>query len=731
MTSKNLFFKLVKQDFQKRIWCPIVIFIVYFLALEVRMLMMFGDLEGRLENLGTTLAEYMELRFFGTNIRWMAILVCFAAVLCAISGFSYLHAKAQLDTYHSLPVNRTQFFFAKYISGVMQFFFPFVLHIVVCLGIAAGKSAFSAGVFVSAIETLGVSVLVFLLVYAVFIMAVCLTGNLIVSIFGGIVLFSYSTMVSMLAYYMFDRFFDTYLVIGDGSDIFFGHFGFSPLSMLYNLFVPYSTTYADDRYFRYRADYLWVIVVAVLVYTLIAFVLYWKRASEAAGKAIAFRWAEPIIKTLIVIPAAFYSGSFFSEIAARKYNQAWYLFGVVFGFIIIALLLEIIFRFDIKSAFCHKKQLLFNAACVSIIFVIFRYDVLGYDTYVPADTELTSCAVSIDNLMAIAPLKRMNQYSIIYTDSTEYRMEHVMIQGNPSVMELARKAAADGYRPESDWNETISNPEKEYRPITYGYNLKNGKSVYRQYYINIADAETKKLLADIFNDEGYKTGTNPMLNSGWEQEYKYLYCAGNMNSATLDVTPQFQSKLLETYREEYLQLDFDTVLNTYPVGAMVPETGEQYENISKNGRFSDNVVFNLGYNGCLIYPQFTKTIALLAENGFDIYETYSSDEIDHILITYLNEQVVYEDTNTYTTCEYIEIADIFDKEQKQQILDNILNTSMEWQLDSYTDFHDKHFEVNVYVTTKEKTIARKYHFQKDMVPQFIYELDKYQQVVAK
>lgn len=731
MTSKNLFFKLVKQDFQKRIWCPIVIFIVCFLALEVRMLMMFGNLEARLVNLGMTLGEYTEQRFFGTDIQWFTILVCFAAVLCAISGFSYLHSKAQLDTYHSLPVNRTQFFFAKYISGVMQFFFPFLLHIVVCLGIAAGKGAFSAGVLKNAMGTFGVSVLVFLLVYAVFIVAVCLTGNLIVSIFGGGVLFSYSTLLSLLTHEMFERSFDTYLVMGEVYSI-LDCFKFSPLSMLSKLFIQDDRMDGYDAYFRYRTDYLWVIAVAVFAYTLIAFVLYWKRASESAGKAIAFRWAEPVIKSLIVIPAAFYSGLFFAEIAENKNAQAWYLFGIVFGFVIIALFLEIIFRFDIKSAFAHKKQLLFNAVCVAVLFVIFQYDVLGYDTYVPADTELTSCAVSIDSLMAVSPLKRVSKYAVIYTDTTEYRMKHVTIQGNPSVMELARKAVADGYSAADNREGTTSDPGKVYRTITFGYNLKNGKSVYRRYYINIADTETMKLLADIFNDEEYKTGTNPMLNSGWEQEYRYLYCAGNMHSATLDVTPQFQSKLLETYREEYLQLDFDTMLNTYPVGCMMPETVKEYEDIAKSGHFSDNVVFNLQYNGCLIYPQFTKTIAVLRENGFDIYETLSSDDIDHILVTYLKEQeVISENMYTYTTREYIEIADIFDREQKQRILDSILNTSLDWQLNTYADFHDKHFEVNVYMDTKEKAFTRTYQFQKDMVPQFIYDLETYQQTVAQ
>jgi len=735
MTSKNLFFKLMKQDFQKRIWCPIVIFIGYFLALEVRMLMMFENLQGKADYQAVDLGEYVELRFFGTNIWGFAVLACFAALPCAISGFAYLHSKTQLDLYHSLPVNRAQLFFSKYISGVMQFFAPFVFHVFVCMGIAAGKGAFSGRGFANAMQSIGVSLLVFLLAYAVFLMAVCLTGNLIISIFGSILLFTYSSIISCLYYGLLARFFHTFIIVGE-EDAIFTHFGFSPLALLLRLFKQDSGTDVYDAYFKYNADYLWVIAAAVIVYTLFAYLLHWKRASESAGKAIAYQWAEPIIKTLIVIPAAFYSGIFFAEIASDiasgGNDNGWYLFGVVFGFVIMALLIEIIFRFDIKSAFHHKKQLLFNAACVTILFVVFRYDVLGYDTYVPADTELTSCAVSIDDLMAVSPLKRVGKYAVTYMNVTDYRMEHVAIQGNPSVMELARQAAADKWYQEEQTAENMaSDSERDYRTVTFGYHLKNGKSVYRQYLVNIADAETKKLLADVFNDEGYKTGTNLMLNSGWEQEYQYLYCVGNTCDEVLEVTPQFQSKLLETYSEEYLQLDFDTVLNTSPVGCMTPQTVEEYNNIIANADFRSIFNYNVRYNGNLIYPQFTKTIALLKENGFDIYETFSADDVNHIVVTYMKELEADEETYSYKTCEYIEIADIFDKEQKQQILDSILDMSLNSQTCRYTDFYDEQFDVTIYMDEQDDGIPRAYRFKKDMVPQFLYELEKYEEAVKQ
>ena len=46
MTSGNLFFKLLIQDFRKRIWCPICIFILDFLMLEVVFLLKLKTFSG-------------------------------------------------------------------------------------------------------------------------------------------------------------------------------------------------------------------------------------------------------------------------------------------------------------------------------------------------------------------------------------------------------------------------------------------------------------------------------------------------------------------------------------------------------------------------------------------------------------------------------------------------------------------------------------------------------------
>lgn len=726
MTSRILFFRLIRQDVKKRIWCPIVIFLGYFLALEVNMLRLMGKIEeGADYYYCKDIPEYVEKCLFGTDIKMFVMLACLAAFLCAVSGFSYLHSRVQLDLYHSLPVNRTQAFLAKYVSGALQFFLPFAVHVGICMGIAAGKAAFSGVAFGNAVKMVGVVTLVFLLSYGVFLMAVCLTGNVIISVFGCLVLFFYSAVASLLTSTLFQTFFSTYMVVSQNNGLdYVNYWRFSPISMLVDLFEPrYSGAFQDDTFFRYNADCLWKIAAAALVYTLIAFVLYKKRASEAAGRAIAFRWAEPVIKTLLVIPLALLSGLFFREIASEKGADSWYLFGVVFGYVLAAVLLEIIFRLDIKGAFCHKKQFVFNAACLAVIAVVLRFDVLGYNTYVPADSELVSCAVSIENLMHVSPARSAGAGRALwytYIGTTDYRMDSVKIQGNPSVMDLARKAASEHLTYGGD-NEA----QKDYRMVAFGYNLKNGKHIYRMYTIDMADAQTRALVADVFNDSSYKTGISPMLNDGWKKEYIKLNCVGTFHNAVLDVTPEFQTKLLETYQEEFLKLDFDMMLDTYPIGCISPLTAEEYQ---ADLNWGHSVRYDR-YDGSLIYPQFTKTIALLKEYGFDVYEAVDMDDIDYINVLYRKENTESNGTHSYVTYDYLEVGSVYDVQEQAQILEQALNTDYRWQVGTYTDLVEDTFEFSIHTKTDNESLQRKFHFKKGMVPDFIYAMEGYQKVL--
>ena len=125
MTSKNLFFKLIWQDFKKRIWCPIIIFLVYFLGMELRLFHYLDRIEKYPSNYDYTIKDYLANEFFAPSQNYtMTYLAIMIGVVCGLSGYAYLHSKKQLDTYHSMPVKREVLFLSRYVSGFLMFFMP-------------------------------------------------------------------------------------------------------------------------------------------------------------------------------------------------------------------------------------------------------------------------------------------------------------------------------------------------------------------------------------------------------------------------------------------------------------------------------------------------------------------------------------------------------------------------------------------------------------------------------
>ena len=61
--------------------------------------------------------------------------------------------------------------------------------------------------------------IVFILAYSAAVIAVELTGNIIISILGTVVLFSYSMIIAVLMHLLSERFYDTYIVYGSQENI--------------------------------------------------------------------------------------------------------------------------------------------------------------------------------------------------------------------------------------------------------------------------------------------------------------------------------------------------------------------------------------------------------------------------------------------------------------------------------------------------------------------------------
>ena len=80
--------------------------------------------------------------------------------------------------------------------------------------IAASRSLLNTQSIVNSICFVGTELFIFFMVYSAVIAAVCLTGNVIISILGAGALFSYSTLIALLKGALFEYFFHTYISFG-------------------------------------------------------------------------------------------------------------------------------------------------------------------------------------------------------------------------------------------------------------------------------------------------------------------------------------------------------------------------------------------------------------------------------------------------------------------------------------------------------------------------------------
>ncbi|MDE7477050.1 MAG: hypothetical protein K2M91_03715, partial [Lachnospiraceae bacterium] len=364
--------------------------------------------------------------------------------------------------------------------------------------------------------------------------------------------------------------------------------------------------------------------------------------------------------------------------------------------------------------------------CIALIFVILKYDVIGYDTYVPSDSQIQSCAVSIHQLMPLSQRVRLDDFGSRYISPIEYRMANmeIQIQGNPNVMALARKAAKeqlecrifdyyDGIEEMPEYIETL-NKQENYQSIGFGYKLRNGRTIYRDYIIDLADADTLALLSEIFNDSDYKIGSTPVFNDHWKTTFEAVYCMNNFKGRAIQLTPDMQAKLIETYQKEYMGLTLDTVMHVMPVGTidfMVTHNDRSHLN------YSDEME---------VYPQFTETIALLRTYGFDMEEKMTADDVESISVygnVYNGKPSYYrgaplEKAMAYDTSVEDSTIKYTDKEQIQQILDSVINDRFSWQLGDFADYFDDQYNIEVRFMVDDNTYSS-YRFIKGQIPDFV------------
>lgn len=707
MTSKKSFWASSRENHKRRIWVWIVAVLAQLMA-YVGVLTVYLSRINRWNREGSykTPAAYKNAMCQATQDALgfqdnLVIILVGLAFIIGMQGFSYLYDRKKVDLYHSVPVNRNKRFAVIYVNGIIIYLTSALAGIFIGMFAAAIQGAINGSV----LTTIGFGfvwqLLFFLVMYHTVILAVMLTGNQFVGIgvAGGLVL--YESFLYHLINTMMSAFFQTV------SGFYVGHR--PKLSALED--------YLDNAGYVKQAGDLkevarlvlpyygkWFILAVVILAA--AWICYWKRPSEAAGKAMAFPVIGQISKVAAVIPVSLGIGMWVHNAAYG--STALTVASMIGGGVIVCAAAEVILDFDIKSLLRHPATSGIAVAGIVFIFLIFKLDLLGYDMYLPSPDKLESIAINVDYYGDFW------SKDFDYVQANTFSEKHMFIKDVEPVLALAGKAR-------DVETEDMKNPVS----FNVLYRLQSGRKVGRCFQVDIADPDNVQYLDRIVGSQEFKNGTWQIVTD--RESYDQVLEMSYGNGAAKVALPTADAQAVrEAYLKDMEQFDFSLASTQRSCGQI-------------NFRFPGWMEHSLD-----VYESYANTIAYLKSQDAYYPVELNPEDIENITITNyhyeLSEQMDDRYVNTaaygnsygavaeYTYEEDQTVSETFyDQEEFAQILPVIYPSYMQYIMWHDPDEMDENYDV--YITFKKDTTypyergnyGIYYRFYTGQVPEFVVQ----------
>ena len=602
MMSKNSFLASLKENNKRRIWLWLVSSLLWFFFYPVGMALMMSRKKNHnlIDGLTGAAAKNRLLMEAGNWLSangLVAFLVSLMAVICAIQGFSYLYSRKKVDLYHSVPVKKSRRFAVIYLNGILIYLIPNIIGMGLAILVASINGAMNGNIFRSALVAVGLNLLLCLGTYGLAVLAVMLTGNLIIKFFAVCVLLGYEAVIRF-GYILFqsefyDYFYYNYLNLNVIS---------SPLGQYIRILEKMELALSCIGMTAGYASSLGNGFLLAVIFLGMAYLCYYLRPSEAAGKTMAFACTKSIIKFLITVPFTLMVTFMVKNIVGDGNSSAT---PVIFTMLVVAVLanciMEVIYEADIRAALRKKYQILISGACVAVIYCIFCFDLTGFDAWVPEAEELEDAVViCLDHRY-----RNFYDENLNYVDAEEIYMSKPGVKDLEAVCELSKRKC-------SELDDCIW--------LTMAYRMKNGKTIWREF--PVSGEETEWLNRIIGSDE-YKAATYQLTDEAVYEGIK----ARKIEEITYDTGFRVENlpvesldELREAYKKDLEQVDYSTYREEFACGMV--NIIVLTEGRSKRAWFEYTV-----------YPSYENTIALLKEKGVYSEEYLNVEEVASITVT--------------------------------------------------------------------------------------------------
>lgn len=385
-----------------------------------------------------------------------------AAAVIAIVMFNFLNHKRQVNFYHSLPISRGKLFLEQYLLGILIFLVPFVLMLLLEVIIGAANGADFGLIAKEMLFHFGRILLFFWITYSIVILAMQLTSTTLTNICMSVMLF----FGPLALYWSSVGFWGIFNGTFYQNEIFDKVLYASPLTycMVYFERSNFNTETAYEIMPGMGAKAVGLLVLLSLAASFLAYLLYQKRPSEAAGNAVIYAKIEPIIKWVAMYVVAIFTGSIMLDLVGRGF----FIFAIIVFPILTHICAEVIFRKNFRALFGHWK------CCLLFIIVFLAYtgslylDLWHFDSYLPDEDKIAAVAFNIDDAR--------REMGSDYTDKAQIA----------AVYQLAQKIVHDElyYKNDNIYGNRYNNfynSSTNTINIDIRYTLTNGKTVIRQY----------------------------------------------------------------------------------------------------------------------------------------------------------------------------------------------------------------------------------------------------------
>ncbi|RDY31107.1 DUF6449 domain-containing protein [Lachnotalea glycerini] len=652
MTSKSLYFNLLKEDIKRRIWTLSLSMLVFFVGLPIHVLLRLNRIKKILETVGIEKARLGYASFANNDgIGILLAITAAGAIICGISGFSYLYSKSKVDLYHSIPVKREKLFVITYINGVIIYVVPYLINILIYFMIGASKQYLSGVAIRGAMFAFAVNLIGYLFIYSVTIVAVMMTGNLIVGILGTAVFMVYAPILLLVKSVLYQTFFTTYSAAGETNN----YLAYVSPVFAYNQLVNYMGKSGF-------ATKMIGLILGFIIASVLGALLYKFRPSEAAGKSMAFKITQAPIKILIVLPTALVGGLLLMTISETS-SFVWMLFGVIFISFLSHGMIEIIYNSDFKCIIENKIQLVLCMMLSVVIVGSAKLDLAHYNTYIPKEDKIESISIDLEYFEKDInyydkTLDLTNNYNN-YIDSTVYKLKNMKLTDIKNTYQFIQYAIANNV----DTKKLQHYSFQTYTSFTVKYNLKNNKTAYRRYTVNITDA--MDYFNQLYDDDTYKECVYQILSldKSLVNVIQYYNVSNGIDEA-IKLSVDEKQELLNLLCEDIRSLTATEVAKSVPVTELILRLGEN--NVKQS---------------YYIYPEFTKTIEFMKSLGISLDSSIDTKNIASIIVTDYNYEIEEAENSedydsmfkTYKFTEKKEIEEIANALESGRLIYNNIN----------------------------------------------------------